>query len=221
MREDTYRHKGLRENLIQDLRQQGITDESVLKAMLDVPRHFFLDAEFDTIAYENRAFPIAADQTISSPYTVAFQSQLLQVRPYDKILEIGTGSMYQSTILAAMDAVVISIERQKVLYDKTSNYMLKTKYPPSKLKFIFGDGFTGQAAFSPFDKIIITCGAPFIPPALVDQLKPGGIMVIPLAEDEHHKMIRITKQEDGTLIQESFADFSFVPMLPGRNTENN
>jgi protein-L-isoaspartate(D-aspartate) O-methyltransferase len=221
MREDTYRHKGLRENLIEELRQQGITDEAVLKAMLDVPRHYFLDAEFDNIAYENRAFPIAADQTISSPYTVAFQTQLLQVKPYEKVLEIGTGSMYQSTVLAAMDAVVISIERQKLLYDKTPNYLLKKKYPPSKLKFIFGDGFAGQPNFAPFDKIIITCGAPFIPPALVEQLKPGGIMVIPLGKDEHHKMIRVTKQEDGSLIQESFADFSFVPMLPGRTTENN
>ena len=221
MREDTYRHKGLRENLVDELRQQGITDESVLKAMLEVPRHYFIDADFDSIAYENRAFPIAADQTISSPYTVAFQTQLLQVKPYEKILEIGTGSMYQSTILAEMGARVISVERQEVLYIKTVHFMLKKKYPPAKIKFILGDGFLGQPAFEPFDKIIITCGAPFIPPALVDQLKPGGIMVIPLAEDEHHKMIRITKQEDGSLIQESFADFSFVPMLPGRNTEKN
>ena len=221
MREDTYRHKGLRENLIEQLKLEGITDEAVLRAMMEVPRHYFIDADFDSIAYENRAFPIAADQTISSPYTVAFQTQLLQVKPYEKILEIGTGSMYQSTILAEMGARVISVERQEVLYIKTAHFMLKKKYPPSKIKFILGDGFLGQPAFEPFDKIIITCGAPFIPPALIEQLKPGGIMVIPLAEDEHHKMIRITKQEDGTLLQESFADFSFVPMLPGRNIEKN
>ena len=217
MREDSYRHKGLRENLIEELRSQGITDETVLTAMMEVPRHYFFDPVFDTIAYENRAFPIDAEQTISSPYTVAYQTQLLQVKPYDKILEIGTGSMYQSTILAAMGAVVITVERQKALYLKTENFELKKKYPPSKLRFIFGDGFAGQPVFAPFDKIIITCGAPFIPPALVEQLKPGGIMVIPLAEDEHHKMIRITKQEEGSIIQESFSDFSFVPMLPGTN----
>lgn len=221
MQEDSYRHKGLRENLVEQLRQDGITDQAVLRAMMEVPRHYFIDADFDSIAYENRAIPIAADQTISSPYTVAFQTQLLQVKPYEKILEIGTGSMYQSTILAEMGARVISIERQEVLHIKTVNFKLKKKYPPSKLKFLFGDGFAGQPSFSPFDKIIITCGAPFIPPALVEQLKPGGMMVIPLAEDEHHKMIRVTKQEDGTLLQESFADFSFVPMLPGRNIDSN
>lgn len=219
--EDSYRHKGMRENLIKGLREKGISDEAVLRAMMEVPRHFFLDPEFENIAYEDRAFPIAADQTISMPYTVAFQSQLLQIKPFDKVLEIGTGSMYQSTILAEMGAIVLTIERQKELFEKTKKFILKNKYPAAKLRFIYGDGFSGQPAFAPFDKIIITCGAPFIPPKLIDQLKPGGIMVIPLAEDQHHKMLRITKNENGTYSEESFADFSFVPMLPGKNSEAN
>jgi protein-L-isoaspartate(D-aspartate) O-methyltransferase len=214
-RQDTLRNKGLRIALVKDLRQKGITDENVLNAISEVPRHFFFDEEFENIAYEDRAFPIAANQTISQPYTVAFQSELLQVKRFDKILEIGTGSMYQATILAEMGATVISVERQKELYNKTNDFLLKTKYPSSKLKFIYGDGFEGLPTFAPFDKIIITCGAPFIPPKLLQQLKIGGIMVIPLASDEHHKMLRITKLDDENYNEEVFSDFSFVPMLPG------
>jgi protein-L-isoaspartate(D-aspartate) O-methyltransferase len=212
---DTLRNKGLRIALVKDLRQKGITDENVLNAISEVPRHFFFDKEFENIAYEDRAFPIAANQTISQPYTVAFQSELLQVKKFDKILEIGTGSMYQATILAEMGATVISIERQKELYNKTNDFLLKTKYPSSKLKFIYGDGFEGLPTFAPFDKIIITCGAPFIPPKLIQQLKIGGILVVPLASDEHHKMLRITKLDDENYNEEIFSDFSFVPMLPG------
>jgi len=214
-RQDTLRNKGLRIALVKDLRQKGITDENVLNAISEVPRHFFFDEEFENIAYEDRAFPIAANQTISQPYTVAFQSELLQVKKFDKILEIGTGSMYQATILAEMGATVITIERQKELYNKTNDFLLKTKYPSSKLKFIYGDGFEGLPTFAPFDKIIITCGAPFIPPKLLQQLKIGGIMVIPVASDEHHKMLRITKLDDENYNEEVFSDFSFVPMLPG------
>ena len=212
---DTPRTKGLRISLVKDLRLKGITDEHVLNAISEVPRHFFFDEEFENIAYEDRAFPIAANQTISQPYTVAFQSELLQVKKFDKILEIGTGSMYQATILAEMGATVITIERQKELYNKTNDFLLKSKYPSSKLKFIYGDGFEGLPTFAPFDKIIITCGAPFIPPKLIQQLKIGGIMVIPLATDEHHKMLRITKVDDENHNEEVFSDFSFVPMLPG------
>ncbi len=212
---DTPRTKGLRISLVKDLRLKGITDENVLKAISEVPRHFFFDEEFENIAYEDRAFPIAANQTISQPYTVAFQSELLQVKKFDKILEIGTGSMYQATILAEMGATVITIERQKELYNKTNDFLLKSKYPASKLKFIYGDGFDGLPTFAPFDKIIITCGAPFIPPKLIQQLKIGGIMVIPLATDEHHKMLRITKVDNENYNEEVFSDFSFVPMLPG------
>jgi len=214
-RQDTLRNKGLRMALVKELKQKGITDENVLNAISEVPRHFFFDEEFENIAYEDRAFPIAANQTISQPYTVAFQSELLQVKRFDKILEIGTGSMYQATILAEMGATVISIERQKELYNKTNDFLLKSKYPSSKLKFIYGDGFEGLPTFAPFDKIIITCGAPFIPPKLIQQLKIGGIMVIPLASDEHHKMLRITKLDDENYNEEVFSDFSFVPMLPG------
>jgi protein-L-isoaspartate(D-aspartate) O-methyltransferase len=216
-REDSYRHKGLRKDLIESLRSKGISDENVLKAMMEVPRHFFFDKDLEHIAYEDRAFPIAANQTISQPYTVAFQTQLLNINAKDKVLEIGTGSAYQASVLAEMGARVFTIERQKELFDKTKDYILRKKYPNSKLTFIFGDGFEGMPGQAPFDKIIITCGAPHIPPKLLDQLKPGGIMVIPVEMDEHHKMLRITKIAEGEVQEESFSDFSFVPMLPGTN----
>ncbi len=213
--DDTYRHKGLRKKLIDILRQKGITDEAVLTAMSNIPRHFFLDSAFDEIAYEDRAFPIAENQTISQPYTVAYQTQLLQVRPYDKILEIGTGSIYQATVLAEMGAQVFTIERQKVLFEKTKNYIFKSKYP--KLKFFYGDGYEGLPTYAPFDKVIITAAAPFIPPKLIDQMKAGGKMVIPVDEGSHQRMLRITKNADGTVSEEAFDNFSFVPMLTGRN----
>lgn len=213
--DDTYRHKGLRKKLIDNLRQKGITGENVLDAMNNIPRHFFLDSAFDEIAYEDRAFPISEGQTISQPYTVAYQSQLLQVKPFDKILEIGTGSIYQATVLAEMGAQVFTIERQKALFDKTKNFVLKSKYP--NIKFFYGDGFEGLPTFAPFDKVIITAAAPFIPPKLVQQMKVGGKMVIPVNEGEHQRMLRLTKQEDGSTMEESFDNFSFVPMLTGRN----
>ncbi len=213
--DDTYRHKGLRKKLIDALREKGISDEAVLKAMNNVPRHFFLDSAFDEIAYEDRAFPISAGQTISQPYTVAYQTQLLQVKPFDKILEIGTGSMYQSAVLAEMGAQVYTIERQKGLYDKTRQFILKSRYP--QIKFFYGDGFEGLPTFAPFDKIIITAAAPFIPPRLVEQMKAGARMVIPVDEDQHQRMLRITRQPDGSLTEEAFEHFSFVPMLSGKN----
>jgi protein-L-isoaspartate(D-aspartate) O-methyltransferase len=213
--DDTYRHKGLRKKLIDILRQKGITDEAVLTAMNNIPRHFFLDSAFDEIAYEDRAFPIAENQTISQPYTVAYQTQLLQVRPYDKILEIGTGSIYQATVLAEVGAQVFTIERQKVLFEKTKNYIFKSKYP--KLKFFYGDGYEGLPTYAPFDKVIITAAAPFVPPKLIDQMKAGGKMVIPVDEGTHQRMLRITKNADGSVSEEAFDNFSFVPMLTGRN----
>lgn len=213
--EDTYRHKGLRKKLIDNLRQKGITDENVLTAMNNIPRHFFLDSAFDEIAYEDRAFPISEGQTISQPYTVAYQSQLLQVKPFDKILEIGTGSVYQATVLAEMGAQVFTIERQKALFDKTKNFVLRSKYP--NIKFFYGDGFEGLPTFAPFDKVIITAAAPFIPPKLVQQMKTGGKMVIPVNEGEHQRMLRLTKLDDGSTSEEAFDNFSFVPMLTGRN----
>jgi protein-L-isoaspartate(D-aspartate) O-methyltransferase len=215
--EDTYRHKGLRKKLIDSLREKGITDEQVLTAMNAIPRHYFLDTALDHFAYEDRAFPIDSNQTISQPYTVAYQTQLLQVKPLEKVLEIGTGSMYQSTVLAEMGAQVFSIERQHLLFQKTKEYVFKKKYPSSKLKFFFGDGFEGEPSFAPYDKIIITCGAPIVPPKLLEQLKPGGFMVIPLDQGEAQRMIRVTKNEDGSFDEEAFDDFSFVPMLVGKN----
>lgn len=213
--EDTYRHKGLRKKLVENLKIKGITDKEVLAAINNIPRHFFLDSAFDEIAYEDRAFPIGEGQTISQPYTVAYQTQLLGVKPYDKVLEIGTGSIYQATVLAEMRANVFTIERQKKIFDKAKSFFLKTKYPG--IKFFFGDGYEGLPTFAPFDKIIVTAAAPFIPPKLIDQLKPGGKMVIPVDEDDHQRMLRITKNVDGTITEEAFDNFSFVPMLTGKN----
>jgi protein-L-isoaspartate(D-aspartate) O-methyltransferase len=197
------------------LREKGITEEQVLGAMNNIPRHFFLDSAFDEIAYEDRAFPISEGQTISQPYTVAYQTQLLQVKPFDKILEIGTGSIYQATVLAEMDAKVFTIERQKVLFEKTKNYIFKTKYP--NLKFFYGDGYEGLPTYAPFDKVIITAAAPFIPPKLIAQMKTGGKMIIPVDEGDQQRMLRITKNADGTTSEEAFENFSFVPMLAGKN----
>jgi protein-L-isoaspartate(D-aspartate) O-methyltransferase len=213
--EDTYRHKGLRKKLMDTLRNKGITDETVLEAMNNIPRHFFLDSALDEIAYEDRAFPISEGQTISQPYTVAYQTQLLEIRPSDKILEIGTGSIYQATVLGEMGAKVFTIERQKKLFESTKQFIFKTKY--SNIKFFYGDGYEGLPTYAPFDKVIITAAAPFIPPKLIEQLKPGGKMVIPLNEGEHQRMLRLTKNADGTVSEEAFENFSFVPMLSGRN----
>ena len=211
--EDTYRHKGLRKKLVDSLRDKGITDEDLLKAMMNVPRHYFLDTALEHIAYQDRAFPINEGQTISQPYTVAYQTQLLEVKPFEKILEIGTGSAYQAIILAEMGAQVFTIERQKKLFDLNKCFILKSKYP--NIKYFYGDGFEGLPTYAPFDKIIITAAAPFIPPRLIEQLKPGGKMVIPLENNGRQKMLRLTRNEDGSYDEEAFSDFSFVPMLKG------
>ena len=197
------------------LREKGISDERVLTAMNNIPRHYFLDTALDNIAYEDRAFPIGEGQTISQPYTVAYQSQLLQVKPTDKILEIGTGSIYQATVLAEMGAKVFTIERQKNLFDKSKVYVFKSKYP--HLKFFYGDGFEGLPTYAPFDKVIVTAAAPFIPPKLIQQMKVGGLMIIPVDEGDQQRMLRLTKNEDGSYSEEVFENFSFVPMLKGRN----
>jgi protein-L-isoaspartate(D-aspartate) O-methyltransferase len=213
--EDTYQHKGLRKKLIDQLRAKGITSELILEAMYNVPRHFFLDSAFDKIAYEDRAFPIGQDQTISQPYTVAYQTQLLNVHRSEKILEIGTGSAYQASILAEMGAWVFTIERQRKLFDQNKNFSFKAKYP--NIKFFYGDGFEGLPTFAPFNKILITAAAPFVPPKLVQQLKIGGLMVLPVDEDGKQRMLRITKRTDETYDEEWFDYFSFVPMLKGKN----
>ena len=212
--EDTYRHKGLRKKLMDVLREKGITDEAVLNAMNNIPRHSFMDSAFDNIAYEDRAFPISDGQTISQPYTVAYQTQLLQIKRNEKVLEIGTGSIYQATVLAELGAKVFTIERQKNLFDKTKQYIFKSKY--HNLKFFYGDGFEGLPTYAPFDKIIITAAAPFIPPKLIQQLKPDGFMVIPVDEGLQQRMLRLTKNTDGTYSEELFENFSFVPMLIGK-----
>ena len=210
--EDNYRHKGLRKQLVDLLRTKGINDETVLSAINEVPRHIFLDSSFVELAYQDKAFPIGSGQTISQPHTVAFQSQLLQVEEGMKVLEIGTGSGYQACVLAAMGAKVFTIERQRNLYFKTKEILDQLSF---RVKTFLGDGFDGLPTYAPFDRIIITAGAPNIPENLIEQLKTSGIMVIPLddAENEGQTMMRITKMEDGTLKKEAFGGFKFVPML--------
>jgi len=213
--EDTYRHKGLRKKLVDTIKSKGITDERVLNAINNVPRHFFLDSAFDELAYEDRAFPIAEGQTISQPYTVAYQSQLLELKPFLKVLEIGTGSAYQAVVLAEMGAQVYTIERQKKLFDENKTFDYLKKY--RSIKFFYGDGYEGLPTYAQFDRVIITAAAPEIPQKLIDQLKPGGMMVIPLGMGDVQRMMRITKLETGALKEEVFDNFSFVPMLGGKN----
>lgn len=210
--EDNYRHKGLRKQLVDLLRTKGITDEAVLSALNEVPRHIFLDSSFVELAYQDKAFPIGSGQTISQPHTVAFQTQLLQVERGMKVLEIGTGSGYQACVLAAMGAKVFTIERQRNLFFKTKEILDQL---PFRVKTFLGDGFDGLPTYAPFDRIIITAGAPNIPENLVEQLKTGGLMVIPLddSENEGQTMMRINKTKDGTLKKEAFGGFKFVPML--------
>jgi protein-L-isoaspartate(D-aspartate) O-methyltransferase len=212
--EDTYRHQGLRRQLVDTLKEKGITDERVLKAINTIPRHYFLDSAFDKVAYEDRAFPIAESQTISQPYTVAYQTQLLEVKQYDKVLEIGTGSGYQAMVLAEIGAQVFTIERQKKLFDELSKFILRKRYPG--IKYFYGDGYEGLPTYAPFDKIIVTAAAPFIPPKLVEQLKKGGKMVIPVGEGTVQKMLRLHKNDDGSITEEVLEKFSFVPMVEGR-----
>ena len=217
MKNDTYKHKGLREQLVTQLRNSGISDEAVLKAIGEVQRHWFLDSALDTLAYEDRALKIGCEQTISRPSTVAMQSQLLAVQPGMKVLEIGTGSGYQAAVLCKMGAKVFSVERQKGLFDHTRKLLADLGY---RVRCFLGDGYQGLAEvnYGPYDRIIVTCGAPEIPAPLMAQLKTGGIMVIPLGEEEQ-EMLRITKEgetsEDWKV--ERFGTYSFVPMLDGRN----
>ncbi len=207
---DTYRTKGLRKKLVETIRGKGIKDEAVLNAILTVPRHLFMDSSFLEFAYEDKPFPIGSGQTISQPYTVAFQTELLKVKKGDKILEVGTGSGYQASILIEMGAKVYTIERQRKLYLKTKELLQKLNYNPKK--FAFGDGYKGLPAYAPFDKVIVTAGAPFVPQPLLEQLKPGGILVIPVGEDVQN-MKRIIKMNDTKFIEEDHGLFRFVPLL--------
>ena len=213
---DTYRHKGLRKELISLLRKKGITDERVLAAIERVPRHLFLgsDSIFHVKAYDDVAFPIGEGQTISQPHTVAYQSQLLELLPKEKVLEIGTGSGYQAAILAELGVKVYSIERQRKLYDRTRSILNDLGY--NAVKMYFGDGFEGLETFAPFDKIIITAAAPVIPEKLLGQLMLGGQMVLPLEINGITKMVRITRLEEKEYDQEIFSGAAFVPMLRGK-----
>ena len=213
---DTYRHKGLRKELVSLLRKKGITDEKVLAAIDRVPRHLFMghDNIFDVTAYEDKAFPIGEGQTISQPYTVAYQSQLLEILPKEKVLEIGTGSGYQAAVLAELGAKVFSIERQRKLYDRTRSLLIDLGY--SSVKMFFGDGYEGLETFAPYDKIIITAAAPHIPEKLLTQLMLGGQMVLPLEIDGATKMVRITRLDEKEYDQEIFSEAAFVPMLKGK-----
>lgn len=212
--QDTYRHKGLRKALVSTIAGKGITDKRILDAILKVPRHFFFDNAFVEFAYQDKAFPIGSGQTISQPYTVAFQTQLLNLKKGEKVLEIGTGSGYQTAILLELEAKVFSIERQKKLFVRAKEMLEKLSY---RVKLFFGDGFKGLPAFGPFDKILVTAGAPDIPKDLIDQLKPGGIMVIPVDKGESqvmYRLIKSTENEDYTI--EEHGNFMFVPMLKNK-----
>lgn len=214
--EDTYRHKGLRKKLIDVLKGKGIHEEKVLEAINSIPRHFFLDSAFDEAAYEDKAFPIGEGQTISQPYTVAYQSQLLELKPFLKVLEIGTGSAYQAVVLAELGVQVYTIERQKKLFEQNKTFSFLKKY--HSIKFFYGDGYEGLPTYGPFDRVIITAAAPEIPQKLIEQLKTGGMMVIPVGAGDVQQMRRITKLENGALKEEVFENFSFVPMLVGKNS---
>jgi protein-L-isoaspartate(D-aspartate) O-methyltransferase len=214
---DSYRHQGLRKMLVRNISQKGITDQHVLAAIEKVPRHFFFDSSFVESAYEDKPFPIGAGQTISQPYTVAFQTELLQIKRNDKVLEIGTGSGYQACILAEMGAKVFTIERQKTLFDKTSKFLPIVGYPA--IKTFFGDGFNGLTAYAPFDKMIVTAAAPFIPESLLEQLKPGGILVIPVGANDIQIMTTVIKGIDKTYEKKEFGAFRFVPMLEHKTKE--
>lgn len=209
---DTYVHKGLRKKLVAEIVQKGITNESVLNAIGKVPRHAFMDSGFVGFSYKDQAFPIGSGQTISQPYTVAFQTQLLNPLPGEKILEIGTGSGYQTAVLIEMGAKVYTIERQRELYMKCQPLLTQLGYKPS---FLFGDGFEGAPTYGPFDGILITAAAPEIPPKLLEQLKIGGRIVLPLGPSDLQIMTLVTKVDEKTFEKREYGRFVFVPMLKG------
>lgn len=211
--QDTFRHKGLRKKLVEQLREKNIHNEGVLSAIEKIPRHLFLDLAFLEFAYQDKPFPIGSGQTISQPYTVAFQTELLDPKPREKVLEIGTGSGYQACVLAEMGTKVFSIERQKKLFEKAKIFLPGLGY---QVRLFYGDGYKGLPAFAPFDKILITAGAPFIPEALIEQLKPGGRLVLPVGDSSHQEMTLVIKQADGTVEIKQFGGFLFVPMLENK-----
>ena len=215
VKKDNFRSQGLRKKLVRIVRAKGISDERVLSAIGRLPRHLFLDDAFMDWAYKDVAFPIDADQTISQPYTVAFQSALLDIQPKDKVLEIGTGSGYQACILVLLGAKVYTIERQESLYKKTSKFLEKIGY--TSIRTLYGDGYLGAPRFAPFNKIIVTAGATEIPKTLLSQLKIGGYLVIPAGSGSVKKMYRVTRVSEDEYKKEVFGDFQFVPFLKGVN----
>ncbi len=212
--EDTYRHKGMRRRLLDQLRGKGIHDEALLKAMYAVPRHFFLDKAFEELAYEDRAMPIDAGQTISQPFTVAYQTQLLEVKKRAKVLEIGTGSGYQAAILGMMGARVYTLERQETLHH-TAKAILQ-KLGLLNVRSYFKDGYLGLGEFAPFDRILLTCAATEVPQTLLNQLSIGGILVIPLGDEQQQQMLRIKRISQLDYAEEKFDYFRFVPFLKGK-----
>lgn len=210
LQEDTYKHKGKRKSLVKTIQEKGIVDVPVLTAIGTVPRHNFFDPAFLEHAYQDKAFPIGEGQTISQPYTVAFQTQLLNISPGEKVLEIGTGSGYQACILLELGANVFSIEYNRNLYERTRKFLPKMGYKPY---LSCGDGTKGWPSQAPFDKILVTAGAPSIPEELIAQLKIGGMLVIPVGSKERQKMVRLTRQSDQKILKEDFNYFAFVPLL--------
>lgn len=212
--EDTYRQQGRRQQLVETVRGKGIKSEKVLAALGKIPRHLFMDSGFEDHAYQDKAFPIAAGQTISQPYTVAFQTELLQVKKGENVLEIGTGSGYQTAVLCELGAKVYSVERQQELYKKTKKFLDKIGCRPKYLSF--GDGYKGLPEYAPFDKIVVTAGAPFVPKALLAQLKVGGRLVIPVGEDSQI-MTLYTRKSGKEFEKKEFGEFRFVPLLGDKN----
>lgn len=210
---DSFKHQGMRRQLAKEIERKGITSKIILAAFEKIPRHNFVDSAFESFIYKDEAFPIGAGQTISHPFTVAFQTSLLEIKKGEKVLEIGTGSGYQTTVLLEIGAKVFSIERQRSLYDKVKKFLPEIGYNP---RLFFGDGYAGLPAFAPFDKILVTAGAPFVPEPLKQQLKPGGILVIPVGDENSQTMFRIIKISEHEFQTEEHGKFQFVPLLDGR-----
>ena len=211
---DSFQHKGLRKKLVATIRSKGIRDERIVEAIGSIPRHLFMDSSFIRFSYKDQAFPIGEGQTISQPYTVAFQTELLEVQPRHKVLEIGTGSGYQTAVLMDLGASVYTIERQRKLFLKAQTILGELGYKPH---FFYGDGYQGKETYGPFDRILVTAGAEEVPQALLQQLKIGGIMVVPIGGEHGQEMIRIIRKGDDDYERTKHGYFAFVPLLKGTN----